>query len=139
MSEYAATPANFPAPTVASNDAPAYNAPQPLEDAARTTSERARTLGLAVPSDHAQAPALTQATPEAPAERTLTMPFAGHDFIVYPERFTGEAVELQEQGKITEFCKRMIGVDQWNVVKTWHARDLRFFLEALNNVDLMGK
>lgn len=130
----------FPAPTLA---APADNdvldvtveAPAPSADASRSTAEYARTIGATVPAGLQPKPVETT----DPNERILVMPYAGYDFRVQAHKFTGEVIEWLEVGRVAAAVRTLIGDNQWNMIKGWHAKDLKKFVEALQGLDLVGK
>jgi hypothetical protein len=127
------TDSNFPAPTLTAPVSAPESLPAPSADDARTTAEKARTLGATVPEG------LTPKPVETDEGRVVVMPYAGYNFKVYADNLTGEVWEHMEVGRAAAFTRALIGDNQWALIKGWHMSDIKKFMESLQKLDLLGK
>lgn len=137
------TDSNFPAPTVATTELtpPASTTvtapeglPAPSIDDARDTAEKARMSGATIPAG------LAPEVIETDEGRIVIMPYAGYNFKVYADNFTGEVFEHMTSGVgAVRAIRALIGDTQWKLIKGWHMRDIKKFMDALGQLDLLGK
>lgn len=112
----------------------------PRAKASTRTGRAAQSKGAAVPADHKTAKATLEAQRrEAQDEDGLvTATYNGETFTYDPDLFNFEFQLLCEEGRPLVALRSVLGVDQLTKCRSWHAREIQSFMQALTEAAGLG-